>query len=258
FGALAEYRGNKFTQRIRRRGRRRQQARRLRSPELSVHIVRLSIALACMFAAIWFFLPKPPLLEGISFSQSVRDRNGKLLRITLSADQKFRIKTPLQNISPELINATLRYEDKYYSQHPGVNPIALGRCAVELIRSGRPIAGGSTITMQVARLRFHLRTRTISGKLTQIVRAVQLERHYSKNQILEAYLNLAPYGRNIEGAGAASEIYFDKTAARLTSPEAVALSVIPQSPTRRALSSDRDNGFVSGAQNMWYRRAGSY
>src|SRR5512132_3265471 len=87
----------------------------------------------------WVLLPKPPLLDGISFSQSVRDRNGKLLRITLSSDQKFRIKTPLQNISPELINATLRYEDKYYSRHPGVNPIALGRCAIELIRSGRAI-----------------------------------------------------------------------------------------------------------------------
>src|SRR6185369_933462 len=107
-----------------------------------------SLALLGMTAwFIWWFLPKPPLLDGISFSQCVRDRNGKLLRVTLSADQKFRIKTPLENISPELINATLRYEDKYYSQHPGVNPIALGRCAVELIRSGRPIAGGSTITM---------------------------------------------------------------------------------------------------------------
>ncbi len=70
---------------------------------------------------VWFLLPKPPLLDGISFSQSVRDRSGNLLRLTLTSDQKFRIWTPLRDISPELIDATLRYEDKYFARHPGVN-----------------------------------------------------------------------------------------------------------------------------------------
>src|ERR1700686_1245759 len=80
-----------------------------------------SLALLGMTAyVIWLLLPKPPLLEGISFSQCVRDRNGKLLRVTLSADQKFRIWTPLPEISPDLISATLCYEDKYYAKHPGV------------------------------------------------------------------------------------------------------------------------------------------
>ena len=204
---------------------------------------------------IWLLLPKPPLLEGISFSQCVRDRNGKLLRVTLSADQKFRIWTPLPEISPDLISATLCYEDKYYAKHPGVNPIALTRCAFDLVRFHRATAGGSTITMQVARLRFRLHTRTVSGKLEQILRALELERHYSKNEILEAYLNLAPYGRNIEGIGAASLIYFDKSAAQLSGPESVALSVIPQSPSRRALSGERDNRSVNLAQSNWYDRA---
>src|SRR5438105_4093250 len=203
----------------------------------------------------WLLLPKPPLLEGISFSQCVRDRNGKLLRVTLSADQKFRIWTPLEDISADLIDATLRYEDKYYAHHPGVNPLALARCALDLLRFHRVTAGGSTITMQLARLRFHLHTRNISGKLEQIIRSVELERHYSKNEILEAYLNLAPYGRNIEGAGAASQIYFDKPASKLSRPEAVALSVIPQSPTRRALHIDRDNHSINLAQSSWYDRA---
>src|SRR5882762_7136138 len=202
----------------------------------------------------WFLLPKPPLLDGISFSQCVRDRNGKLLRVTLSADQKFRIWTPLERISPDLIGATLRYEDKYYARHPGVNPIALARCAIELVRFHRATTGGSTITMQLARLRFHLHTRTIPGKLEQIMRALELERHYSKNQILEAYLNLAPYGRNLEGIGAASEIYFDKPATKLSRPEAIALSVIPQSPSRRALHTDHDNYSVNVAQSSWYDR----
>src|SRR6266508_826980 len=214
-----------------------------------------SLALLGMTACvIWLALPKPPLLEGISFSQCVRDRNGKLLRVTLSADQKFRIWTPLREISPALIDATLRFEDKYYRHHPGVNPVALLRSALNL-RPGHAHNGASTITMQLARLRYHLRTRTLGGKFVQIVRALELERHYSKAEILEAYLNLAPYGRNIEGVGAASQIYFGKTAAHLTRPESISLSVIPQSPTRRALLVDRDNGSLDSAQSNWYDRA---
>ena len=225
------------------------------SPVIRAPSVR-SFALLGMTAWFaWLLLPKPPLLDGISFSQCVRDRNGKLLRVTLSADQKFRIWTPLEDISADLIDATLRYEDKYYAHHPGVNPLALARCALDLLRFHRVTAGGSTITMQLARLRFHLHTRNISGKLEQIIRSVELERHYSKNEILEAYLNLAPYGRNIEGAGAASQIYFDKPASKLSRPEAVALSVIPQSPTRRALHIDRDNHSINLAQSNWYDRA---
>src|SRR6266700_7624781 len=214
-------------------------------------------SLALLGMTVWFawlLLPKPPLLEGISFSQCVRDGNGKLLRVTLSADQKFRIWTPLHDISPALIDATLRFEDKYYRRHPGVNPVALLRSALNL-RPGHAHNGASTITMQLARLRYHLRTRTLRGKLVQIVRALELERHYSKAQILEAYLNLAPYGRNIEGAGAASQIYFGKTAARLTGPESISLSVIPQSPSRRALFSDRENPSLNAAQDNWYDRS---
>ncbi len=209
----------------------------------------------CAFvAATWLALPKPPLLDGISFSQCVRDRNGQLLRVTLTSDQKFRIRTPLRDISPELIDATLRYEDKYFAHHPGVNPVALIRSGFGLLHRG-PRTGGSTITMQLARLRFRLQTRTPGGKFVQIVRALELERHYSKAQILEAYLNLAPYGRNIEGAGAASQIYFGKTSARLTGPESISLSVIPQSPSRRALFSDRENPSLDSAQDIWYDRS---
>jgi penicillin-binding protein 1C len=185
----------------------------------------------------------------------VRDRNGNVLRVTLTADQKYRIWTPLKEISPALIDATLRFEDKYYDKHPGVNPVSLLRATWNLVLAGRTHAGASTITMQLARLRYHLRTRTVTGKLRQIVYALELERHYSKAQILEAYLNLAPYGRNIEGVGAASEIYFSKSAARVTNAEAVALSVIPQSPTRRALIAGGENERVTNAQQRWYSRS---
>ena len=240
-----------------RRGRRTRHPSRVRSSAIRNlrGAFRTGIVFCAVIAAVWLALPKPPLLDGISFSQCVRDRNGKLLRVTLSADQKFRIWTPLEEISPDLIDATLRYEDKYYAHHPGVNPIALIRGVADLLRFHRATTGGSTITMQLARLRFHLHTRTISGKLEQIMRALELERHYSKNQILEAYLNLAPYGRNLEGIGAASEIYFDKPASKLSRPEAIALSVIPQSPSRRALHTDRDNHSVNLAQSSWYDRS---
>ncbi len=216
---------------------------------------RLCILVSFFAAAfvVWLALPKPPLLDGISFSQCVRDRNGKLLRITLSADQKFRIRTPLHEISPALIDATVRYEDKYYQHHPGINPVALLRATLNL-RPGHAHNGASTITMQLARLRYHLRTRTVGGKFVQIVRALELERHYSKAEILEAYLNLAPYGRNIEGVGAASQIYFGKTAAHLTRPESISLSVIPQSPTRRALLVNRDNPSLNTALSRFGRR----
>src|SRR5438034_5843403 len=215
----------------------------------------LAFSLVCTCtAATWLALAKPPLLEGISFSQCVRDRNGKLLRVTLTTDQKFRVWTSLPDISPALVDATVRFEDKYYRHHPGVNPVALLRSALNL-GAGGAHSGASTITMQLARLRYRLCTRTLHGKFVQIVRALELERHYSKAQILEADLNLAPYGRNIEGAGAASQIYFGKTAAHLTTPESIALSVIPQSPTRRALFVDRDNRSLDSAQGNWYDRA---
>jgi penicillin-binding protein 1C len=237
---LSKARGSRFLLRV------------IRAPSVRFLAV---LGMTAWFA--WLLLPKSPLLDGISFSQCVRDRNGKLLRVTLSADQKFRIWTPLEEISPDLIDATLRYEDRYYAHHPGVNPIALLRGAADLLRLHRATTGGSTITMQLARLRFHLHTRNVFGKLQQIMRALEFERYYSKNQILEAYLNLAPYGRNIEGIGAASEIYFDKPASKLSRPEAIALSVIPQSPSRRALHTDRDNHSVNLAQSSWYDRAGA-
>jgi penicillin-binding protein 1C len=223
----------------------------IRNPRSAIRNLLLFCAVV---AAIWLALPKPPLLEGVSFSQCVRDRNGKVLRVTLTADQKYRVWTSLPNISPALIGATLQFEDKYYRYHPGVNPVALMRAAIGL-RIGGAHSGASTITMQVARLRYHLPTRTFRGKFVQIVRALELERHYSKSQILEAYLNLAPYGRNIEGVGAASQIYFGKTAAHLTRPESISLCVIPQSPTRRALFADRGNRSLESALSGWYDRA---
>ena len=203
-------------------------------------------------ATAWLLLPKPPLLEGVPFSQEVFDRNHRLLRLTLAADGRFRVYTPLEKISPDLVRATLAQEDRFYQSHFGVNPVAAARSAVAFLSTGHARAGASTITMQVARLRFHLHTRTLRGKFAQMIRAMELERHYTKSQILEAYFNLAPYGGNIEGAGAACELYFAKAPGQVTLPEAVALSVVPQSPSKRALRHLAGNETLTAAQTRLY------
>jgi penicillin-binding protein 1C len=177
-------------------------------------------------------LPRPALLDGISWSTLITDREGRPLRLTLAADQRYRLFTPLAGIPDELIEAVLLYEDRWFHAHPGVNPVSLLRGAASLFGEG-PRIGGSTVTMQLARLRYGLATRGVGGKLVQIVRALQLERHYSKEEILEAYLNLAPYGGNIEGVGAASRVFFDARPRELTLTEILSLAVVPQAPNRR-------------------------
>ncbi len=163
-------------------------------------------------------------------SVAVYDSRGHLLRLTLASDERYRLWVPLNAMSPQLVDAVLLREDRWYYWHPGFNPYGLARGAfVTYVRHGTK-QGGSTITMQLARLLWPLNTRTPLGKLEQIARAIQLELFYSKHDILEAYLNYAPYGRNVEGVGAASLAYFGKPASALTLPEALTLAVIPQDP----------------------------
>ena len=214
-------------------------------------IVMVSLALA------WLCLPRPPLLDGIPFSRKVTDRNGTLLRMTLSPDDKYRVYRPLSGIAPVVIRATLLQEDRFYDFHPGINPFAVTRSVWQLLSGARTHSGASTISMQVARLRFHLKTRSFAGKLGQMLRAIQIERHYGKSQILEAYLNLAPYGGNIEGIEAASEICFGKSSANLTLPEAAALCAIPQNPVRRGLRPGMENPVLTDAQNRLLIRLGA-
>ncbi|MBK7861057.1 MAG: penicillin-binding protein 1C [Archangiaceae bacterium] len=175
----------------------------------------------------------PPLLAPYAFSRQVYDRDGRLLRLTLAKGDTYRVWTPLELFSPELVEATQLYEDRWFYLHPGVNPVSLVEAAVSTWVTHQRRRGGSTLTMQLARLRYGLDTRGVGGKLLQIALAVQLELAHSKHDLLEAYLNLAPYGGNVEGAGAAALIYFHRDAASLSLPEAMALAVMPQSPTAR-------------------------
>ncbi|MEA3092524.1 MAG: penicillin-binding protein, partial [Caballeronia sp.] len=177
--------------------------------------------------------PHPSLQGWKPSSTAVYDDHGRLLRLTLASDDRFRLWMPLKDMSPQLADAVLLHEDRWYRWHPGFNPYGLARGAwVTYVRRGNP-QGGSTITMQLARSLWQLNTRTPWGKLKQVGRAIQLELFYSKQQILEAYLNDAPYGRNVEGAGAASIAYFGKSVGALSLPEALTLAVIPQDPARR-------------------------
>lgn len=177
--------------------------------------------------------PHQPLRGWFPSSTAVYDDKGRLLRLTLSSDQQYRLWVPLKDISPQLVQGVLLHEDRWYAWHPGFNAYGLLRGAwVTYVRHGAP-QGGSTITMQLARLLWGLNTRTPMGKLRQLYRAVELELFYSKRDILEAYLNDAPYGANVQGAGTASLVYFGKPASQLTLPEALTLVVIPQDPSRR-------------------------
>ncbi len=179
--------------------------------------------------------PRAPLSARLPSSTAVLDAHGHLLRLTLAADGQYRLWTPLDRISPLLVRAVLLHEDRHFWWEPGFNPVSLLRGAWVTYVLHRHPQGGSTLTMQLARLLWRMDTRTPWGKLKQIARAVQLEACYSKRDILEAYLNYAPFGGNVQGVGAASLIYFDQPPAALSLPEALTLAVLPQNPSGRGV-----------------------
>jgi len=216
---------------------------------------RISAVVLAALIAVSFF-PRPPLGRGMSFSREVYDRNGTLLRLTLSSDDKYRRWVPLEDISPALVEAVLLQEDRFFFFHPGVNPVSLlkGFWNSYVARDGFRM-GGSTITMQLARMLYRMDSRSVAGKLAQVLKAMRLSLLYSKKSILEAYLNLVPCGGNIEGLPSASLIYFAKDTGKLTPPEIMTLCVIPKSPSRRAPGADnRTLREADGARKRLFKR----
>jgi penicillin-binding protein 1C len=219
---------------------------------------RAGIALSGGVAAFWLVprvLAHQALRARFATSTAVYDAGGGLLRLTLSADEKYRVWVPLARISRVLVDATLLQEDRHFWLHPGVDPVALVRGAwrTYVVRARRQ--GGSTITMQLARLVYGIHSASPAGKVVQIARALQLELCYTKRAILEAYLNLVPYGGNLEGAAAASLVYFGKHPSHLTVPEALTLAVLPQNPTRRApITRERPDAALRRARAALYAR----
>jgi penicillin-binding protein 1C len=180
-----------------------------------------------LFVLVLFPLDKHKIFKPVS--QAIYDKDNKLLRAFLSSDEKWRLPVKLNEVSKYLIKAVIATEDRYFYYHPGVNPWAIVRAIYLNVKYQKIISGGSTITMQVARMMEH-RERTIPSKILEVFRALKLEFLYSKNKILELYFNIAPYGGNIEGVGAACYYYFQKSPSEISLAQAALLAAIPNSP----------------------------
>ncbi len=183
-------------------------------------------------------LPRIPHPQDIATSPVVLDRNGLLLRPFTIGDGRWRLPATRADVDPLFFEMLFAYEDRRFRDHGGVDWQAMVRAAVQYAEAGSIVSGGSTITMQVARLLDGGDTRSLSGKLRQIVFAQEIDRRLSKDQTLDLYLMLAPYGGNLEGIRAATLAYFGKEPARLTPAEAALLVALPQSPEARR--PDRD------------------
>jgi penicillin-binding protein 1C len=197
--------------------------------------------------AAWVaFLGPLPLDQARKISTTVIDRTGKLLRAYAMTDGRWRLPVDAKtSVDPGYLNILLGYEDKRFYNHHGVDPLALGRAALQLVTRGEIVSGGSTITMQLARLIEPRQQRSISAKIRQAVRALQIERQMSKDQILDLYLALAPFGGNLEGLRAASIAYFGKEPKRLSLAESALLVALPQSPEHRRLDRHPGNARVA-------------
>jgi len=191
----------------------------------------IAAVLAC---AGWIYSLGPvPLGKDLEYSHVVLDREGRLLRAYATNEGRWRLPVAEEEVDPRFLKLLFAYEDKRFREHPGVDALAMGRAAIQFASRGHIVSGGSTITMQVARLLEPRERRSLGAKLRQVVRALELERALGKHEILGLYLTLAPYGGNLEGLRAASLAYFGKEPRKLSLAEAALLVALPQSPESR-------------------------
>ena len=184
--------------------------------------------------AIWAHSLGPaPLGKNLEYSHVVLDREGRLLRAYATTEGRWRLPVAERDVDPRFLKLLFTYEDKRFREHHGIDPLSMGRAAVQLVSRGQIISGGSTISMQVARLLEPRERRSLGAKMRQIVRALELERALGKDGVLALYLALAPYGGNLEGVRAASLAYFGKEPRKLSLAEAALLVALPQSPELR-------------------------
>jgi penicillin-binding protein 1C len=196
----------------------------------------LALVVSIPALALWHFTESlGPLDLTVVENRStvVLDRHGQLLRPFAMKGGRWRLPIETDDVDPRYLAMLKAYEDGRFDRHSGIDPLALLRAAGQFVANGRVVSGGSTLTMQVARLLEPRDERTLSAKLRQIIRAVQLESRLSKNDILRLYLTLAPYGGNLEGMRAASLSYFGREPKRLSFSEAALLVALPQSPETR-------------------------
>lgn len=216
-------------------------------------LAALAVTGAAVAGLLWADKAFPPPLERAStVSTEVVDRDGRLLRAFATPDGLWRLKTSASDVDPAFLKMLIAYEDRRFEEHRGVDLLALGRAALQLAANGRIVSGGSTISMQVARLIEPRRERSLVAKLVQIARAIQIERRLGKAEILDLYLTLAPYGGNLEGVRAASLAYFGKEPRRLSVAEAALLVALPQLPERRR--PDRNPAVADAARHRVLER----
>ncbi|SOD95649.1 penicillin-binding protein 1C [Spirosoma fluviale] len=211
-------------------------------------LVKTFIAAILIFLGLDFSFP---IDTAVPYSTLITARDGSILHAFLSRDDKWRMYAELDEITPTLRDAILFKEDKYFWYHPGFNPVSMLRAAGRNLLTGRRTSGASTITMQTVRL-LEPRERTYLSKFIELFRALQLELHFSKEQILQLYLNLVPYGGNIEGLKSASLLYFGKTPALLSLAELTTLTIIPNRPSSLRLGVH--NALVVQERNRWLNR----
>ena len=210
-------------------------------------IKAVGVALLLLFGMDSLF----PVNTAVSYSTIITARDGSILNAFLSRDDKWRMYAELADITPALRDAILYKEDKYFRWHPGFNPVSMLRAAGRNLLTGRRTSGASTITMQTVRL-LEPRPRTYRNKIIELFRAMQLEVHLSKDEILQLYLNLIPYGGNIEGLKSASLLYFGKPPVLLSLAELTTLTIIPNRPSSLRLGID--NARVVQERNRWLNR----
>ncbi len=208
------------------------------------------IAIVTLFLGFFILDWLAPLPEPKPFSTQIYDREDNLLAAYLSEDDKWRFRSPTTEVSEEMKTAILAKEDQWFYWHPGVNVISIVRALWSNLWSGKRISGASTITMQVARM-LEPKPRTFGNKIFEVFRALQLEWHYTKDEILEMYLSYLPYGGNIEGVKAASYIYFGRPPEKLSLAQATLLTVIPNRPNSLRLDTRRDQ--ARRERDRWLR-----
>jgi penicillin-binding protein 1C len=210
-------------------------------------LITVTALVIIFFTLNWVF----PLPDKIEYSTIITDSKGEVVHAYLTHDQKWRMKTNLDEISSLLRKTIVEKEDKYFYKHPGVNALAVGRAFVKNIFRFKRTSGASTITMQVARA-LEPKNRTYLNKVVEMFRAFQLEFKYSKNEILQLYLNLVPYGGNIEGVKSASILYFKKNPDHLSLAEITALSIIPNRPSSLVMGKHNDR--IVQERNRWLQQ----
>ncbi|AII86790.1 transglycosylase domain-containing protein [Planktomarina temperata] len=197
--------------------------------------------------SLCFYILQPPEVGRFSeTSQVIRSETGQIMNLRLTSKGFWRERVILSELDPDLIRTLIAYEDQRYWKHHGVDPLALGRAVFDYLKSGKISSGASTLTMQTVRLMDpYLARRTFTAKLRQMLAAIRLDAHWSKEAILEAYFTLAPYGGNIEGVSAASEAWFQKPPKDLRLNEIALLVALPQSPERRRPDRYPDNAYAA-------------